>query len=46
MNAGPASPDAALAALTGDSEKSFRSDSPEVRAANPVLADITLSFAR
>ena len=46
MNAGPASPDAALSALSGDSEKSFRSDSPEVRAASPVLADITISFTR
>jgi len=46
MDTGPASPEAAVSALSGDSEKSFRSDSPEVRAAIPVLAGITLSFAR
>lgn len=44
-----ASPDAsqeAVAALSGDSEKTFRSDSPELRAANPVVVDMTISFAQ
>lgn len=37
-------PEATVAALSGDSEKSFRSDSPEVRAAQPVLAEMTILF--
>ena len=44
LDAAPDAPEAAVAALSGDSEKSFRSDSPEVRAAQPVLAEITILF--
>lgn len=46
MDAGTGAPEAAVAALSGDSEKSFRSDSAEVRAVIPVVVDITISFAR
>jgi len=46
LNAGPASPEPALAALTGDSEKSFRSDSPELLAAQPVLDSMTILFIK
>lgn len=42
LDAGPDAPQAAVAALSGDSEKSFRSDSPEVRAAQPVLTEMTV----
>lgn len=44
LNAGPNAPQAAVAALSGNSEKSFRSDSPEVRAAQPVLSEMTILF--
>jgi hypothetical protein len=44
LDAGEGAPEAALAALSGDSEKSFRSDSPEVRAANPVIVEMTTLF--
>lgn len=44
LNASEDAPQAVVAALSGDSEKSFRSDSPEVRAANPVLVEMTTSF--
>ena len=46
MDAGTGAPEAAVAALSGDSETSFRSDSAEVRAVSPVVVDITISFAR
>ena len=36
--------EAARAALSGDSEKSFRSGSAEVRAANPVVVEMTVVF--
>lgn len=44
LNPGPGAPEAAAAALSGDSEKSFRSDSPEVRAAQPVITEMTILF--
>lgn len=44
LDAGEGAPEAAVAALSGGSEKSFRSDSPEVRAANPVLVEMTTLF--
>lgn len=44
LDAGEGAPEAALAALSGGAEKSFRSDSPEVRAANPVLVEMTTLF--
>ena len=44
LDAAPDAPEAAVAALSGDSEKSFRSDSPEVRAAQPLLAEMTILF--
>ena len=44
LDAGEDTPEAARAALSGDSEKSFRSDSAEVRAANPVVVEMTVVF--
>lgn len=44
LDAGEGTPEAAVAALSGDSEKTFRSDSAEVRAANPVIVEMTTSF--
>ncbi len=44
LDAAEGAPQAAIAALSGDSEKSFRSDSPEVRAANPVVVEMTTLF--
>lgn len=44
LNASENALQAAVAALSGDSERSFRSDSPEVRAANPVLVEMTTVF--
>jgi hypothetical protein len=44
LNPAADAPEAAVAALSGDSEKSFRSDSPEVLAAQPVLAEMTILF--
>jgi hypothetical protein len=46
LDAAPDAPEAALAALSGDSEKSFRSDSPEMRAMQPVLAEMTILFSK
>lgn len=46
LDAGEGAAEAAVAALSGGSEKSFRSDSPEVRAANPVVIEIVTSFAQ
>ena len=40
----PVAREDAVAALSGDSEKSYRSDSPEVRAAQHVLAEMTILF--
>lgn len=44
LNAPAGAPEASVAALSGDSEKSFRSDSPEMRAAQPVLAEMSILF--
>jgi hypothetical protein len=46
LEAAPDAPEAALAALSGDSEKSFRSDSREMRALQPVLAEMTILFSK
>lgn len=46
LDASPDAPQEAVAALSGDAEKTFRSDSPELRAANPVLVDMTIAFAQ
>jgi hypothetical protein len=46
LEAAPDAPEAALAALSGDSEKSFRSDSTEMRAMQPVLAEMTILFSK
>lgn len=46
LEAAPDAPEAALAALSGDSEKSFRSDSTEMRAMQPVLAKMTILFSK
>lgn len=46
LNASPDAPQEAVAKLSGDSEKTFRSDSPELRAVNPVVVDMTISFAQ
>ena len=46
LDAGPGAPEAAVAALSGDSEKSFRSDSAEVLAAQPVIAEMSILFSK
>jgi len=46
MGAGANAPEGAVAALSGDSEKSFRSDSAEVLAVSPVVTEFTISFAK
>ncbi|MEY2756523.1 MAG: hypothetical protein RIR33_301 [Pseudomonadota bacterium] len=46
LDAGPGATEAAVAALSGDSEKSFRSDSAEVLAAQPVIAEMSILFAK
>jgi len=44
LDVAPDAPEAAVAALSGASEKAFRSDSAEVRAAQPALAEMTILF--
>jgi hypothetical protein len=46
LDMAPDAPQALVAALSGDSEKSFRSDSPEMRAAQPVIAEMSIYFPK
>ena len=46
LDVGPDAPTELVAALSGDSEKSFRSDSPEMRAAQPVIAEMSILFSK
>jgi hypothetical protein len=46
LDVAPGAPEAAVAALSGDSEKSIRSDSPEMRAAQPVISAMTVLFSK
>jgi hypothetical protein len=46
LDVGPDAPAELVAALSGDSEKSFRSDSPEMRAAQPVIAEMSILFSK
>jgi hypothetical protein len=39
-------PEEAVAAVSGDPEKRYRSDSPEMRAAKPVVAELSVGFTR
>jgi hypothetical protein len=44
LDANADTPETALTALSGDSEKSFRSDDPAVQAARPVITEMSILF--
>ncbi len=46
LDAGPGAPEAAVAAVTGNAEKSFRSDDPALKAAQPVITQMTTLFLK
>lgn len=44
LDAAPGAPESAIAAVTGDSERSFRSDDPILRAAQPIIVEMSILF--